>query len=77
MPLINQGIFYLQSEVDQAASLGAAQEAIHLLIPFCHIGYIQNYLAMALQILTHWGIDVEAYLQAGRDAYKNDSSNAL
>ncbi|MEP0514020.1 tetratricopeptide repeat protein [Dokdonia sp.] len=63
MTLINMGIYYKESKVDKELSIQLTDEAITLLLPFSDIGYIQNYLKVAFNVLRGWNIDVEAYLE--------------
>jgi tetratricopeptide (TPR) repeat protein len=63
MTQINMAIFYLESKPNKARSFELVDEAIMILLPFLELGYIQNYLKVAFQILAALGIDKEAYLK--------------
>ncbi len=61
--LINVSIYYLQNKQDKEHSFVLVDEAITYLLPLQGIGYIQNYLKVAVQILNALEVDVEAYIQ--------------
>jgi tetratricopeptide (TPR) repeat protein len=63
MTQINLAIFYLQSKPNKVRSLELVDEAIMILLPFQQLGYIQNYLKSAFQVLNALGVDIEAYLK--------------
>ncbi len=63
MTLINLSIYFLQNKQDNQRSFELVHEAIGYLLPLQHIGYIQNYLKVAFQIINALGIDIEQYLQ--------------
>jgi phosphate starvation-inducible membrane PsiE len=60
---INLAILHLQSKPNKARSFELVDEAIMILLPFQHIGYIQNYLKGAFQVLDALGVDREEYLK--------------
>ena len=60
---INMAILHLQSKSNKARSFELVDEAIMILLPFQHLGYIQNYLKSAFGVLEALGVDIEAYLK--------------
>ncbi|MEM6687280.1 MAG: hypothetical protein AAF617_15980, partial [Bacteroidota bacterium] len=63
MTLINLAAFYQVDKVDKELSLKYINEAITILLPFHEIGYIQNYLDTAYEVLKVWEIGLEAYMK--------------
>jgi tetratricopeptide (TPR) repeat protein len=61
--LINMSIYHIEAKSDKARSVQYVSEAILNLLPFAEIGFVQNYLKGAYQILEHWGFDPEAYVE--------------
>jgi tetratricopeptide (TPR) repeat protein len=63
MTQINMAFFYLESKPNKERSFELVDEAIMILLPFQHLGYVQNYLKGAFGVLNDLGVDIEAYLK--------------
>jgi len=59
---LNMGVFYQKCITNKALSVNFAGKAISNLLPFQNIKYIQCYLNNACNVLRHFGVNVNEYL---------------